>query len=60
MHPIFDRELFAAMLARPLGGLPPILTSAMRVESRGAIGADNSKVLYPIVVGNSIYVVEDQ
>jgi hypothetical protein len=32
----------------------------MRVERRRRVGADDPKVLQPVVVGNAVHVVEDQ
>ena len=39
---------------------PAVLPTAVRVERRGTVRADDSEVLEPVVVGHAVDVVEDQ
>lgn len=55
-----DHELLAAVKAVPPSRWHAVLPPAVRIEGRGAVRADHPQVLEPVVVPDSVDVVQDQ
>ena len=58
--PIARAEGFRTAQALARFCLEPVLSTAMRVESGGAVRADDAQVLDPVVVAHTVNVVEDE